>query len=99
MTMTYIVLDMIAYFGPNAKHLGNIQLEIWHFDKSIEDIHLYATRVSLLLAVDFLSFVINGILLAYFSGINLLKVMKELQQDFWIAFAIGEGFVLMEVLA
>ena len=59
--------------------------------------NFYATRVSLLLAVDFLSFVINGILLAYFSGINLLKVMKELQQDFWIAFAIGEGFVLMEV--
>ena len=39
MTMTYIVLIMIAYFGPNAKHLGNIQLEIWHFDKSIEDIY------------------------------------------------------------
>ena len=97
MTMTYIVLIMIAYFGPNAQHLGNIQLEIWHFEKSIKDIYLYAKKVSLLLAVDFLSFIINGILLAYFSGINLLKVMKELQQDFWIVFAIGEGFVLMEV--
>ena len=72
--MTYIVLIMIAYFGPNAQHLGNIQLEIWHFEKSIKDIYLYAKKVSLLLAVDFLSFIINGILLAYFSGINLLKV-------------------------
>ena len=97
MTMTYIVLIMIAYFGPNAQHLGNIQLEIWHFEKSIKDIYLYAKKVSLLLAVDFLSFIINGILLAYFSGINLLKVMKTLQQEFWIAFAITEGFLLMEV--
>ena len=95
--MTYIALILIAYFGPNAKHLGNIQLEIWHFEKSIEDIYQYAMNVGFLLGVDLLSFVINGIILVFFSDINLLKVMKSLQQEFWIAFAIGEGFLLMEV--
>ena len=40
---------------------------------------------------------INGIILAFFSDFNLLKVMTTLQQEFWIAFAIGEGFLLMEV--
>ena len=27
--ITYIILILMAYFGPNAKLLGNIQLSIW----------------------------------------------------------------------
>ena len=95
--MTYIVLILIAYFGPNAKNLGNIQLEIWHFKRPIEDIYLYAMNVTLMLGMDFFSFHVNGVLLAYFSNINVLKVMKSLQKDFWIVFAIAEGVFLMEV--
>ena len=95
--MTYIVLILMAYFGPNAKNLGNIQLEIWHFKRPIEDIYLYAMNVILMLGMDFLSFLVNGVLLAYFSNINVLKVMKSLQKDFWIVFAIAEGVFLMEV--
>ena len=97
MPMTYIVLILMAYFGPNAKNLGNIQLEIWHFKRPIEDIYMYAMNVTLMLGMDFLSFLVNGVLLAYFSNFNVLKVMKSLQQDFWIVFAIAEGVFLMEV--
>ena len=81
MAVTYLALIMMAYFGPNAKLLGNIQLEIWHFEKSIEDIYLYAQNVSILLAVDILSFVINGVLLDYFSGINVLMVVKNYSRN------------------
>ena len=97
MPMTYIILILMAYFGPNAKNLGNIQLEIWHFKRPIEDIYMYAMNVTLMLGMDFLSFLVNGVLLAYFSNFNVLKVMKSLQQDFWIVFAIAEGVFLMEV--
>ena len=97
MPMTYIALILMAYFGPNAKNLGNIQLEIWHFKRPIEDIYLYAMNITLMLGFDFLSFLVNGLLLAYFSKINVLKVMKSLQKDFWIVFAIAEGVFLMEV--
>ena len=97
MPMTYILLILMAYFGPNAKNLGNIQLEIWHFKRPIEDIYLYAMNVTLMLGMDFLSFLVSGVLLAYFSNINVLKVMKSLQQDFWLVFAIAEGVFLMEV--
>ena len=95
--MTYIFLILMAYFGPNAKNLGNIQLEIWHFKRPIEDIYLYTMNVTLMLGMEFLSSLVNGVLLAYFSNINVLKVMKSLQKDFWIVFAIAEGVFLMEV--
>ena len=95
--MTYIFLILMAYFGPNAKNLGNIQLEIWHFKRPIEDIYLYTMNVTLMLGMEFLSSLFNGVLLAYFSNINVLKVMKSLQKDFWIVFAIAEGVFLMEV--
>ena len=95
--MTYILLILMAYFGPNAKNLGNIQLEIWHFKRPIEDIYLYTMNVTLMLGMEFLSSLFNGVLLAYFSNINVLKVMKSLQKDFWIVFAIAEGVFLMEV--
>ena len=97
MPFTYIALIMMAYFGPNAKNLASIQLEVWHFEKSIEDIYLYVLKVVPLLAVDFFTFAVNGLVLAYFSEINLLKVMKTIQKEFWIVFAIAEGVYLMEV--
>ena len=98
MSLTYIAVILMAYFGPNAKILGNIQLAIWQFQQPIEDIETYVMNISLLLAADFLSFIVNGILLWYYCSINVLEVTKKLQQSFWIIFAIGEAFLLMEVL-
>ena len=87
----------MAFFRPNASLLGNIKLSIWHFQKPITDIEAFAWKVSLLMIVDFLSFFINGILLWWFCCINLLKVLKQLQVDFWKTFAITEAYTLMEV--
>ena len=98
MSLTYIVVILMAYFGPNAKILGNIQLAIWQFHQPIDDIQTYVMNISLLLAADFLSFIINGVLLWYYCSINFLEVTKKLQQRFWMIFAIAEAFLLMEVL-
>ena len=73
MPFTYIALIMMAYFGPNATNLASIQLEVWHFEKSIEDIYLYVLKVVPLLAVDVFTFAVNTVVLAYFSEINLFK--------------------------
>ena len=88
---------MMAYFGPNAKILGNIKLEIWQFDRPITDIEAYTSKVSILMGVDLFSLVVNGILLWTFCRINVLKVLKKLQQKYWQFFAIAEGYILMEV--
>ena len=87
----------MAYYGPNANLLGNIQLTIWHYQSPIVEIEAMVYNVGLLFLVDLSSFVINGILLWYFCGINLMRTLKNLQQKFWLAFAIAEAFLIMEV--
>ena len=97
MSLTYIAVILMAYFGPNSQILGNIGLAIWQFQQPIDDIQTYVLNVSLLLVADLLSFFINGILLWYYRSINLLEALQKLQSKFWITFAIAETFLLMEV--
>ena len=96
-TLSYLLLIIMAYYGPNAKLLGNVQLAIWQFQRPITDIQAHVIKLSILLAADLLSAVINGAMLWHFCKINILKVMKKLQQDFWYLFAVAEGFFLLEV--
>ena len=87
----------MTYYGPNAELFGNIKLAIWHYQNPITDIEAFISNVSLLFIVDIISLIINGILLWYFCQINAFKVLKQIQQEFWPAFAITECFVLVEV--
>ena len=94
---TYLVLIIMAYFGPNAEVLGNIKLSIWQFQNPITDIKDYVFNVSLWLLVDLFSAVITGILLWYFCKINIMKVVNQLQRNYWIIFGVVEAYILMEV--
>ena len=95
--LTYMIIVIMAYYGPNAELLGNIKLTIWQFQKPISDIQDYLFNISLLLIVDIFSFVFNGFLLWQFCQINVVKMLKKIQHELWIVFAIAEGFLLMEV--
>ena len=96
--LTYLVLILMAYFGPNAKLLGNIQLSIWQFQRPIQDIEAYVFKITLLLGVDLLSVIVNAGMLWYFCNINMLKLLMKLQKAFWYVFAIAEAFIVMEVI-
>ena len=90
----------MMYYGPNAEILGSIKLEIWHYQTVISDIQGYVWNVSFLFFVDIFSLIINTGLIWYFCRINLLKLLKRLQQEFWLVFMITEGYItyiLMEV--
>ena len=95
--ITYMAIVLMTYYGPNAELFGNIKLAIWHYQNPITDIEAFVSNVSLLFTVDIISLIINGILLRYFCQINPFKVLKQIQQEFWPAFAITECFVLVEV--
>ena len=87
----------MMYYGPNADILGSIKLKIWHYQSVISDIEAYVWNVSYLFFVDIFSLIINSGIIWYFCRINLLKLMKRLQQEFWHVFMITEGYILMEV--
>ena len=95
--MTYILLNIMAFFGPNGEILGNIRLTIWHY-QAITDIGAFTETIGTLLCVDFLSFLINGILLWTFCKINIVRELKNLQKQFWFYMACMEAVVFLEVL-
>ena len=96
-TFTYVMLIVMAYFGPNAEILGNVKLKIWQFQRPIPDIYACIQKVSLLMAVDLLTLVINGIFIWKICSINILQIFKKLQKEYWIYFAVAEAYILMEV--
>ena len=98
MPLSYILIVLMAYYGPNANLIGNIKLTIWQYQSPITDIKALVYNVGLLSLVDLSSFAINGILLWFFCGINLMNTLKSLQQEFWLTFALSEAWLLIEVI-
>ena len=96
--MAYMALMLMAYYGPNAELLGSVKLTIWHYKTSITDINEFITNLSLLLVIDVLSFVINGILLWKYCNTNVLKVMKNQQKEFGYVMFVMESYLLTEVI-
>ena len=94
--ITYIVLMAMAYYGPNAKNLLGVQLTLWHHN-AISDIFGLLQTLGTLLVLDFASFIINGILLKIYCNVNVIKVLKRVQRDFWFWFCIAEATIFMEV--
>ena len=97
-TLTYLILVVMAFFGPNAEIIGNIKAQIWQFQRPITDIEAYATKVIILLLVDLSSFLINGVLLWYFCKINIMKTYTRLQQQLWVPFAFAEADLQIEAI-
>ena len=96
MPLSYLLLILMAFYGPNAELLGNIKLTLWQFQNPIGDMGPYATKVIILLAVDWTASIINIIVIRIACKINVFKTLKTLQQNFWHVFAASEAFLLME---
>ena len=93
---TYLLTFLMAYYGPNAEILGNIKLTIWQY-QSVADIEDYIKNLLKLLVIDFSSFATNGILLWITCKINVFKVLKKVQAQFWLIMTIQEAFLFFEV--
>ena len=96
-TLSYLLLIIMAFFGPNAELLGNIKLQIWQFQRPIQEINAYVMRVSLLMLVDLFSLFVNGILIWRICQVNAFRVFQKLQKSFWYLFAVAEAYVILEV--
>ena len=94
--LTYILLMSMAYLSPNAGSIGGIKLNLWHYP-AITDFGGLLQNLSLLFAIDLLSFIINGLILWKFCGANLFKVLQKLQKDFWFFMAVVEATLFVEV--
>ena len=95
--LTYMICFAIAYYGPNAEILGNIKLDLWQY-KPVLDFGNYMKNVFILFVVDFMSLVINGIILQTTCNINIFKILKNIQREFWLIMAAGQALALASVI-
>ena len=95
--LTYMICFAIAYYGPNAEILGNIKLDLWQY-KPVLDFGNYMKNVFILFVVDFMSLVINGIILHASCNINIFKTFQKIQCEFWLIMAVQQATSLTEVL-
>jgi hypothetical protein len=95
--LTYIICYAIAYYGQNAEILGSVKLDLWQF-KPILDFDKYMTSLFMLFSVDFLSLITNGIILWTTCNINMFKVFRKIQSEFWLIMAVQQAYSLLEVI-
>ena len=94
--LSYIICFAIAYYGPNAEILGSVKMNLWQY-KPVQDIGSYMTNLAMLFAVDFMSLIINGVVLKMTCNINMWKVLQKTQSEFWILIAVQQAYILNEV--
>ena len=95
--LIYMLCFAIAYYGPNAEIMGNVKLTLWHF-KSVLDIENYMKNLFMLFSLDFISLVINWIILKTTCNINMFKTFQKLQSEFWLIMAVQQAYSTAEVI-
>ena len=95
--VTYLIMMVMAFYGPNAEIMGNVKLRIWHHQSPIEDINVFLVNLGLLIVVDVFGFVTSGLLLWKYCQVNVIKVLQKIQKKFWYLLLVTEGYLLIEV--
>ena len=94
--LNYILIFLMAYYGPNAEILGNVKLTLWHYH-AVTDLEQYLGNIILLFVVDFSSAIICGIILWTMCKINMFKTLQSIQKDLWHYMAISDAKSITDV--
>ena len=94
--LSFMIVYMVTYYGPNAHLFGNISNDYWAY-KAIDNISQDVENMMTLFLIDFLSTIISTIALWYTCKINIFKSLGELQKEFWPGFCVIIGSNLIVV--
>ena len=75
-TIAYVASISIAYYGPNASIIGNVQNDYWQYN-AIDSFPNYLTGMSYSILVDISCGVVTLIALKYFCNINGLLFFRD----------------------
>ena len=91
--LVYTLCFFTAYYGPNAKLIGNIKNDYWQY-VAVEDANHTMKNVSMFFFVDLLSGVTCFIILWLFCRINFIRVYIALQKEFGLLFLLTFVYIL-----
>ena len=94
--LTYLIVVVVAYFGPNSKLFGNISNNYWTY-KPIDNLQETLENMMLLIVIDFSSTILCSIILWCSCKINLWKVFVVLHNEFGMAFCVSLGYIVLMV--
>ena len=92
----FVVVQTMAYFGPNSDKINDVGSDWWDTDK-IEDIWASNMAVLEFFIIDFASTIITGLMLWFFCGINLLKAMATMFNEFFLPLAAITAYWIFNV--
>ena len=91
--IAYLLCLLIAFYGPNAEHLGNIKFGGWNFSERT-NLNNDIFWLLIITTVDFGSLIIGGALLKIIGGLNVFRIYAQLQSDVGLLLAIAQGFMV-----
>ena len=94
--LTYVIVVVVAYLGPNSKLFGNISNNYWTY-KPIENLQETLENMMLLFLIDFSSTILCSIILWCSCKINLWKVFVVIHNEFGKAFCVSLGYIVLVV--
>ena len=94
--LSFILVIATAFYGPNAKILGNIGNSYWTYT-AIENVGQCLANMGLLFFIDFGSTLVSAAILWFSCHINLWMVFIELQREYWKCFSLILGYKLIAV--
>ena len=94
--LTYVIVVVVAYLGPNSKLFGNISNNYWTY-KPIDNLQETLENMMLLFVIDFSSTILSSIILWCLCKINLWKVFVVLHNEFGKAFCVSLGYIVLVV--
>ena len=94
--VTFMLIFIMAYYGPNAEIIGNVKFTQWHFN-AITDLEEYLSKIALYFIVDLSSAMISGAILWTTCKINVFKMIQKIQKDLWYFIAIYDTYSIVTV--
>ena len=90
--LTYLLIFLSAYYGPNAKLIGNIQNDYWQYEK-IENIDALVKNISLFVCVDIISGALCYLILFVSCRFNLIQIAATVLREFGLVFTINTTYL------
>ena len=94
--LAYCICFLLAYYGPNARIIGNVKNTSWHFGM-VKNISAPLYMMLALFSIDLISILLWTFLLKKFCSISYLDGYLYIQKGMWLVMAIQEAYALNEV--
>ena len=90
------IVFAIAFYSPAGSVIGNIRNSLWEFE-AVEDINDALTNMAVFFFVDLVSTIATYVVLRIYCKTNFLKIVAEIQREFFGIFILHLAFLTLGV--